>query len=69
MAVKSIGDLYGFVSVNDAIRAEKRQWQEERQKSEATIAKLQAENAKVVAESAADKARIKELEALLAQKG
>lgn len=69
MAVKSIGDLYGFVSVNDAIRAEKRQWQEERQKSEATIAKLQEEKAKFVAESAAKDARIKELESLLAKKG
>jgi len=40
---------------------------------EATIAKLQAENAKFVADSAAKdaayEARIKELEALLAQKG
>ena len=55
MAVKSIGQLYGFVSVNDAIRAE-------RKEAEATIAKLQED-------SAAKDARIKELEALLAQKG
>ena len=60
MAVKSIGQLYGFVSVNDALRAEGRK------EAEATIAKLQAESA---AEREAYKARIKELEALLAQKG
>jgi len=40
-----------------------------RKESEETIAKLQEENAKFVADSTAKDARIKELEALLAQKG
>lgn len=33
MAVESIGQLYGFVSVNDAIRAEERKKQEEERRN------------------------------------
>ena len=69
MAFQSIGQRLGFVSAGDERRAAvERARKEERKKASQAISALKSRNSTLEAESAVKDARIRELEALLAQK-
>lgn len=65
MAVKSIGQLYGFVSVNDAIRAERKEMEIEKKAIQAEKESLTAEKESIQAEK---ELILAEKESILAEK-